>query len=85
MFFLVFFFKSKVLYLLSQVKITLNIYSLMFLNDIFVGWNHIYFMCFNTILVTMADPHLKLSTCVSPSIISTKQLFRSNKIALWAF
>ena len=33
---LLFFFKSQVLYLLSQVKITLNIYFFMFLKDIFV-------------------------------------------------
>ena len=34
---------------------------------------------FFTILVTMAAPHLKFSTRVSPSIISTQQSFWSNK------
>ena len=75
MFFSFFFFTSQVLNLLSQVKITLNIYIFKFLKDIFVVLQpYIILGVFFIILVTTAALHLKFSTRVSPSNILTRVL-----------
>ena len=73
MFFFLLFFTSKVVYLMSQVKNTLNIYIFMLLKDSFVVWQPFIFLSVFTILVTIAVPHLKFTTRVSPSIILTQQ------------
>ena len=75
MYVLFLFVKSKVLYLFSQVKITLNIYIFMFLKNIFVVLQPYIFLGVFHYLVTMAALHLKFSTRVSPSIILTQQSF----------
>ena len=54
----------------------LNIYIFMLLKDIFVALQPFFiFLVVFTILVTIAAPHLKFSTRVSPSIILTQQSF----------
>ena len=68
------------LYLLSQVKITLNIYIFMFLKDTIVVLQSYVFLGFFTNLVTIAAPHLKILNRVCPSIILTQQPFWSKKL-----
>ena len=50
----------------------------MFLKDIFVVLQTFIFLGVFTIWVTMAAPHLKFSTRLSPLIILTQQSFGSN-------
>ena len=60
-------------------NLILFLFSLPFFSTIFVVLQPYIFLGFFTTLVTMAAPHLKFSTCVSPSIILTQQSFWSSK------
>ena len=71
MFFILFQIKSV---LPSVTGLKPSKYLHFFLKDIFVVLQTcIFFLSFFTILVTKAAPHVKFSTRVSPSIISTQQ------------
>ena len=87
-FFLFFFFKSKVLYLLSQVKITLNIYIFMLLKDIFVVLQLFIFLgvfhyfAHHRPRVLNFNPRLSFDY-FNPAIILIKKIIWSSKDMVW--